>query len=533
MWRADRAILRALPALLLLGGLAGPAGTALADPDEAVRRARDAAGRDEHDEAIASYRAAIEEDPSRREELSLALARQLTWAGRYEEAVEELAWRLDRDPGAIDARLALALALSWSGRAGEALAEYRRVLSLDPANRDAAFGEARMLAWLGRFDDSVRAYDRLLAREEEFVEARLGRAQAVNWRGDHRRAAALYTEILLDRPDSDEAREGRAAAWNWAGLAGRALADLERVEGSSELAAAIRSAWRPGLGASVEISRDSDDFEQRALRVEGDAGIGHRARIRAFLLTERFTKPDRPDAEDSWIGIAGDVRLSPSWLSYGSVRALAVAAEGIGGFRGDGDLHLAWLPGDRLRIDAGYGRASFFTYERSPDRTGRLVGADLVDGGVSLRPLRRTTLIFAAERGWFTDGNRRVNLRARVRHALLFRPRLYLEVGGQWLDHDEDRAGGLWTPVGFHSLLVAPEIDWDLAAGWTVFSRIDTGLARDDASRTSAFLTAGGGVRFEARRLRIELRGGRADSNLETGRGYRRSFGLLAGRVRL
>lgn len=508
-------------------------GTAIAGAQDEVDQARAAIGRNDPTAAIDAYRRAIALDPSIRDSISVSLASQLTWAERYDEAIEEFNRYLERRPGAVGAMKTLALAQSWSGRNEEAIATYRRLRSLAPEDRDAALGEARVLSWTGRLNEAFERYDALLRVDPGIADAELGRAQVVNWRGDHRRAAALYGPIADSQTPSIPALEGRAAAWNWAGLPDRALADIARSRAAGgptrdalDLERSIRSAWAPAARTSVDLSRDSDSFRLLSVRLEGDLGIAYRARLRPAVVRNEYEQPGRLSVEDLWIGAAGDWRFSDDGLLYGSLLALADPPEGIAS-RATGDLHAAWLPTDRVRVDLGYGRASFFTYARRADRMPRLVDADFYDIGVSVRPEWRTTVSFSADRGDYSDDNERLNLRGRVRRAILFKPRLWAEIGAQWLDYEENLAGGLWTPQEFRSVYFAPECEWNPGAGLTLFARIDGGAARDAESETSSYLTYAGGARFERGGFLVELRGGHADSNLEIGRGYRRDFGTL------
>lgn len=517
--------------------LAGCCSIATAGAWDEVAQARAAADREDPVAAVAAYRRAIEIDPTIRDSIAVALASQLTWAGRYDEAIGEFVLYLDRHPGSTGAMKTLALAQSWSGRSEDALATYRQILERSPEDRDAAFGEARILSWSGHLDEALDRYDSLIQREPRFTDAAIGRAQVVNWRGDHRRAATLYSRIIESEGVSVPMLEGRAAAWNWAGLPDRAIADIDAARstgGPTEdglgLERAIIGGWAPAAKATVDLSRDSDSFRLTTLRMEGEAGILYRARVRPAVVRNEYRKPDRPRIDDLWAGASGEWRFSEDGIVYGSILALADPPEAIAS-RATGDLHAAWLPTDRVRIDFGYGRASFFTYERSADRAPRFIDADFFDLGVSIRPEWRTTVSLSADRGLYSDDNKRLNLRARARRAILFTPRLFFEVGGQWLDYEKDLAGGLWTPREFRSAFVAPECEWNPIGGVFLFARIDGGVARDAASEASSYLTYAGGARYERGGFLIELRGGHADSNLEISRGYRRDFGTLVLRV--
>ena len=511
-----------------------------ADPWKQIEEGRLAVARDDHGAAIAAFRLAAEEDPALGDTVAVALASQLTWIGRYDEAIAEFTRYLERHPRQIDAMMTLALAQSWSNRVKDALGTYRRVVALEPDNRDAAFGAARMLSWSGQLDASIRAYDALLKREPDFTDAAVARAHVVNWRGDHRRAAGLFTEVLQTQPASPPALEGRAAAWNWAGRPDRALADLAEVKRQGPtgrdaigLERAIRMAWSPGATVGVDLSRDSDSFQNLTTRLDEEIPVALRARVHVSMVRGSYEKPKRPTVEDLWVGLNGEARLSDAFMVYGNGQLLAHRPTGVSGTRGTGDAHLAWLPHDRIRVDAGYGRAGIFTYERSPDGTARYVDADLFDLGVSVRPYWRSTLTLTLDRGFYSDGNERLNARARIRQTLLSKPRLCFEVGGQWLNFEKDLDRGLWTPRGFRSYLVAPEAEWNPRPWILLFGRIDMGHAGDRASKVIPYLTSSAGIRIERGVLRFELRGGRADSNVETGRGYRRSFASLLLRVRL
>jgi hypothetical protein len=363
----------------------------------------------------------------------------------------------------------------------------------------------------------------------------------VNWEGDNRRAASLYGGILREHPAYAPALEGRAAAWNWAGRPDRALDDLAAAariggspsRGAADLERSIRNDWRPSTTLVSDLSRDSDRFRLLTTRLEIEMPVAFRARIRPFVTRERYEKPRRPTIENTWAGVSGEWRINDPFLLYGSARGLVDRSGGAKPKRGSGDGHLAWIPGDRVRLDAGYGHAEFFTYERSDDGSPQFVGADIYDAGISIRPWWRTTFLMSGDRGFYSDGNRRTNLRARVRHALpLSQPRAWIEVGGQWLDFKSDIGGGLWTPREFRALLIAPEVEWTLTRPAIVFfGRCDAGFARDRVSKTTPYLTIGGGARYDLGPVRIEGRAGHADSNLETGRGYSRDFGSLSVRV--
>jgi tetratricopeptide (TPR) repeat protein len=517
-----------------------PAAIATADPAELIRNGRAACAREDHEEAIALYRRAIVEDPSVYDSIGISLASQLTWAGRYDEAIREFKRFVGDHLVDTEALLTLALAQFWADRLDDALRTYRCVLHQEPENLEAAFGEARMLTWQGKLDGSLDKYEKLLARKPDFREAALHRAMVVNWIGDHRRSADLYSAILESEPEAVDALSGRAQAWSAAGLGDRALVDLEETvrlkpndAQATRLLERIRRSWSPGVRSRIEFLRDSDDFQRIGTRVEAE--IPFAFRVRSALLAERndYSKTGRPTTEDLWIGIAGEARISEDLLIYGSSKALAIAPTGVEGTRGIGHGHLAWLPNDRVRVDLGYTREALFTYERSPDFTVRYLDGDILDVGLTARPYWRTRVALGVDHGSFADGNDRTNARIRLRHDLLLQPRVRIEAGFHHLDYEDDRGGGVWTPQGFRSFLLAGEFEWTLHDDLRLLGRLESGTAGDRHSEDRAHLTALGGCRYQKGGLEFELRVGRADADLETGRGYRRSFADLTAGFRL
>lgn len=498
--------------------------------DTLLANARDSAGRDEHAQAIRLYREALYLAPELSDSLTPALGAQLTWGGHLEEAIVLFTPYLERHRERIDVWKIEALAQAWSGHTDAALRSYRAILAQQSSDGDARFGEARMLSWLGRTTEAVHRYEALLRDEPDHRDARLQLAIVHNWRGDHEKAAR-YFDALARETESTEAWEGLAWARQWGGRSNEALEALQTPvarnalsESGLALRERIHADWIPRVSTSFDHAVDSDDFTAGTWRVEGELPISYRAHLRAGVLQNRFTRDDRPDVEDTWALAAFDSRIARQ-LQWSSAFQLAFE-------RPDGadytplvsDLGLAWLAGDRARLDLGYSHFAAFTYETLPNR----ITGDLVSAGLTLRPHYLTTVILAGDRATYSDRNERWNARARARYRLLQRnPRLWLEAGAHSLDFERQPGHGLWTPEQYQAYFGRTDLELNPDGRLAGSLTLDGGWAREDGAEFTPYFSYSGGLTWRAGALRFDLRAGHSDSNVENGRGYRRSFGSI------
>lgn len=499
-----------------------------------IEHAREAAARDDHAAAIASYEEALTLAPSERDSIAVPLAAQRTWAGDYDRAIWELREHLVEHGSDLDAKLLLALALSWNDDPSAALDIYRGILARDPENKEAQLGEARMLAWTGASDRALREYDRLVLTDSTWIEARLGQAQLHNWRGDHRLAGRLYRDILRDHPENQDARIGLATAFRWDGRADRAMHTLSEVDPDSparrELAGAIHTDWIPRADARYDFARDSDDFESRTTTLSAEVPYHYRGHLRAALYRNDYSRPGDPTGDETWVMGGFDYRAADSWSASGQLEAaIDPLADGETPWSGGAGLRL--LPTDRLRADLGYRRISFFSYTTFPER----IAADWFGASLELR--LKPVLSTFVQGDWmrYEDDNERKS--GKLFASWLVRPqgpRTRVDAGVHQIDHLRDPDNGIWTPRGYRAFFARANSEVDLWEGVIGTLDLDGGLASDriDPDETPYLSYAVGLVRrFDV--VRIELRGGRSDSNVESGRGYRRSFAMLIATVGL
>ena len=166
------------------------------------------------------------------EEERLQMAAYISWAGRYDEAIDQLSSIVSENPENHEARVHLARTLLWTERFAEALDQVEAVLEKAPGNRGALLAKADVLSWRGDPEQAIPIYEKLLA-EEEWFDARLGLARAHLATGN-RGAAQENTEFLAPKYAYQEG-------------------ELEKLE------QALKEATRPDLRLQYSYYNDSDD----------------------------------------------------------------------------------------------------------------------------------------------------------------------------------------------------------------------------------------------------------------------------------
>ncbi len=526
-------MMKRLAALLLLILLQSATARGV-DIDGMLEQAREASHRDDHATAIELYRDVIRADPAMHDSVAAGLASQLTWAGRYEEAIGEFSRLLERNPNRIEAWRGLALAQSWSGDTKGALRSFGKIRELDPGDRAARLGEARMNSWLGRSTRALRQYESLVHDYPGDRDAALGLAQLHNWRGDHRKSWRMYEELLeADSTGGGSGPwEGLALARDWTGRADLALEALSvprslglESESSMKLERQILRRWPVRIETASDWSIDSDEFSSMTVRLETEAPVRHRGRLRFGFQRERFEQPGERSHTDIWLRASGDYRPATFLAVRGALASCVDPPAGSDHTPVHADAGATWLPADRLRLDLSYSRFTIFTYPVFPDR----VSADLIGGALDFRPHYLTTLILSADRISYSDDNSRWSLRGWGRWWVLHRPlRAWVMAGAHAMDFDRWTGNGYWSPQDYRAFYGRLEIEQDPMTGLTLLAGTDGGYAAEGSGSLSPYFSWYGGAVWRWRGLRLEGRAGHADSNLETGRGYERTYASIS-----
>ena len=225
-----------------------PEGTACESPESVAAHSESAndwcgrgdalADRTEFEEAIASYRRALQLDPAyslallnlgvalqqlfRHEEalncyqkvLALevdhprALANQgiaLLALSRLAEARTSLAHALAADPANPEAHFNLGFVLHEMGNHAEALASYERALEIRPDDPATLSNRGIVLQYLRQYDEALASYDRALSIDPNSVEAQSNRGSVLQDLGRYEEALAGYARAQAIQPDYPDA----------------------------------------------------------------------------------------------------------------------------------------------------------------------------------------------------------------------------------------------------------------------------------------------------------------------------------------
>lgn len=169
--------------------------------------------RGRYEEAIASYRQAVEIDPQRWNAHQKA-ARLLYTDGRYREAVEHYRSAVQINPGATEARSDLAWLLVTQGEITEAVQHFRKVLELAPGNNEARLKLGLSLIYQGRLGEAIAHLQQVADAEPGNARARVKLGQVLGAQGNLDKAIDYFRQAVRLQPEDAETHEslGRALA---------------------------------------------------------------------------------------------------------------------------------------------------------------------------------------------------------------------------------------------------------------------------------------------------------------------------------
>lgn len=190
------------------------------------------------------------------------VARERIREKRFSEAILLLQSEVREHPD-DDVSLLLARVLSWDRRYEESLGEYRRILERHPNDGPIHAGYAKVLAWSGRHEDAIREYRRAIASDSTNLETRIDYARALSWSGDIAGASDEYGRILDRNPHEGDAWLGLAAVARWRGATTASGTFLARAEqfgadsnSISEERTEVRAALLPSIGGGWNSSHE-------------------------------------------------------------------------------------------------------------------------------------------------------------------------------------------------------------------------------------------------------------------------------------
>ncbi len=481
----------------VLGALANAGVYGADSSDSLLTAARRASRADEHAAAIAAFRRLLERDPQARDSLAPELGAQLTWAGRYREALDELGWFLQRHPDRSDIWSLRALAGAWSGHPAEALRDYRRARRADPSDLGAWRGEARMLAWLGESDESRREYEKLLEAHPGDSHGWVDLARLHHWNG--------RPDLALAALDQAEAREPAS-------------------EAARDLRAEVTEPWRPRATATWGWAEDSDDFSSRSWRLEVEIPVAFRGHLRGGWLGNQFRRESFGRQQDGWLFVSGDYRMSTPFLVSGGLQVQLDRPDQAGYVPLTGDLNLGWFAHDRLRADLSGSHFALFTFETYPGR----VSGNQVGGGITWRSPGFVTLTGAGDYTDYSDNNERVQLRAAGRWGT--RPwgaRLDLTAGVAWRDTRRWTGHGIWNPDRNEVWHLRSDVGRNLAGSLWADAFVEWGWGKEGRAPLTPYHSAGGGLSWTIGGIRLDARAAHYGPYERIRAGYKRDSASL------
>ena len=481
-------------ARLMLGGMLAAALPAVPawsqdNAESALAEARRAADAGRNAEAIAPYRAALEQAGEEHPDWRLELADQLTWSGDLDAAVQEYRKVIASGRGDLlkKAQTGQGRALARAGQHDLAIAALDAALALDPDDRETATLRAQALSWDNRQAEAEAAYLVLLANNPADERALLGLARVQSWRGRQRAALATLARLPADPADRQEAVTITAEAQSWMGRPDRAAVTLrERIAAvpddsrAAGLLARLERDTRHEARLDARRFDQSDglDIEQFSLSADYRFADG-RGRVGPRLAYAAFDPFEGPGDifTVARIGASGGWRVNDAFDLNATIGVDSLDAPGPGGTSDflTYDAYATLFPGDRFRIDAGVQR---YTFDSEPTLRNRLV-VDQVKVSADFMPTERSRMSARAAYADFSDGNRQRWWQAEFEQRIALAPRLYVGLRYTGTDFRLVNQEGYFSPDEYHSLEATIRLDGQAGPRTSYGIRASAGGERD------------------------------------------------------
>ena len=489
--------------------------------DEAGRESR-------HRVAIAAYEQAIALDSARRLSLLPRLGRQYLWADEPRQAARLLVEYLAVHPRSCETRLDLGLAWSWANALDESRATYDSVaVSCLYERGKARLGAARALRWGNRLSAAERRYREIMAdgSDVDREQAAIGLAYVRLARAEPRAALALSDSLLTGGSRDPSVAEARAMALADLGALGTAVASARAAradgrgsESLDRLARAYEERARASFSVGARGFRDRDGTAYRAADVASAAAplrFGTvRVAVRATELRRDVVALASHEAETSL-----DVRPVPALAI--AARAGVRAYDEIDFTPWEGEVNVAWLPGDRHRIDIAAAR--IMLGDNVPAIQEQLTG-DFGSIGITERLTSGLSAAFSVDATSWSTGNTRLRLRATPRLAFEGVPSVTLEWPTIYQRYDEPFAFLLFSPEKYIETGPALSVYRRVASVWYLSAYGRAGGLRESGRDWQALGIARASVEREIRaHWGIRLDGAWSNSNLAGSAGFQRT----------
>jgi tetratricopeptide (TPR) repeat protein len=462
-------VIRLLVGTMLVAALPATPVLAQDNAEATLAEARRAADAGRSADAIAPYRAALEQTREERPDWRLELADQLTWVGELDAAVGEYARVIASGRGDLmkKAQTGLGRALARRGDHDRAVTAFDAALALDPTDREAALLRAQALSWGNRQAEAEAAYLALLAAAPGDERALLGLARVQTWRGRQRAALATLARLPAAPADGQEAVTITAEAQQWLGRPDLAAATLrQRLAAAPDdtrtraLLARLERDTRHEVRFDARRFDQSDGLDVEQVNLGADYRFaGGRGRIGPRLARIAFDPFDGSGDTITVTRIAasGGWRLSDAVDVGATIGVDTIDDPGPGGAQDflTYDAYVTLFPEDRVRIDLG---AQRFTLDSEPTLRGRVI-VDQVKASADFQPTERSRVTVRALHADYTDGNRQRWWQAEFEQRLALAPRLYVGARYTGTSFRLIDQPGYFSPGEYHAVEATLRID--------------------------------------------------------------------------
>lgn len=508
--------------------VAAQSDSARARADSLVRSGELAAHDSKPREAIAAYEQAIAIDSGRRLALLPSLGRQYLWSDRPREAARLFTAYLAAYPRSCETRLDLGLAQSWANALDDARATYDTVAAHCLYERGAArLGAARVLRWDNRFSAAERRYRAIMAdgTDSDREQAAIGRAYVRLAQGQPRSALAIADSLIAAGSRDPSLIEARVMALADLGALGSAV-DAVRAEraagrGSASMDRLARG-WEERAHTSFTVGvRGFDDHDGTSYR---SADVGTATAPLAFGTFRVGGRAAQLEGDSVELR-SREVETS---LDTRPARALAVSAraglreyDDTGFSPWDGEVNVAWLPGDRHRVD--FSGARLIIGDNVAAIEHRLRGT-YASVGVTERLTTGLALVLSGDETWWSEGNTRLRLRATPRVSFEGVPIVTLEWPTIYQRYDEPFDFRFFSPKEYVETGPALNIYKRVASVWYLSAYARGGVLRETGRDWQPLGIGRASVERDIRsHWGVRVEGGWSNSNLAGSAGFRRA----------
>jgi len=494
--------------------------------ESVLRRAREAAAADRHEEAIRLYFKASRLDTTLSRELGKEIALQYTWSDKADSAIIWFESHLEIYPEDIEGMMGLARALSWADKNRESLKWYRHITRKYPGSFDARAGEARVLSWLDRNAEAEDLYRQITLKDSDNLEAALGLARVANWQGKHREAVRLYGAILKKHPDCKEALKGLAQAYRWLGLGSKASELLVEIEDDGEAAKILDALERekaPRVKLDYAVSFDSDELVIHRFEVAGLYNISYETRFGAGITRLSMRQTGRAVVRRTGVAARFYRRFNEDWALHLNLVPLfhSIDEEAVTGLDSIGDFSpftwdgwVTWTPTGRLRVDLSGSRMAVET----PLSVQKKIICSGSGIGLDYQMARSLKTLLGYDYSWYSDRNSRNLLKAAFQWRIISSPvKVELQPGYTFFSFKEWKPNGYYNPEEYHNIGLQLGIGGELLEN--LYYRVEGSFSRKK-EKGDNFFSVG------SFRSTIEWKAGR---NLEMGGEYFVSNSRVAG----